>query len=222
MVVGDFLELVALRNQAARKLGFSDYFAMRLYLGEQSEEQLFKLFDELAQFDPRALPPGQDGVRRRTGRQLRHHRGRASAVALSQPDFPGGARGRGYAAGLGLQAAGHRGHLPFVLRRHRLAGERRAAAKRPVQKPGKCPHAFCQDIDRRGNIRLLQNIVPNEEWLATMLHEAGHAVYSKYVGPTLPYALHTDTGPFCTEGVAMMFERSATTSLAAGDGREDT
>ena len=36
VVVGDLLELVALRNQAARKLGFSDYFAMRLYLGEQA------------------------------------------------------------------------------------------------------------------------------------------------------------------------------------------
>ena len=41
------------------------------------------------------------------------------------------------------------------------------------EKPGKSPHAFCTDIDREGDVRVLANIVPNEYWMGTMLHELG-------------------------------------------------
>ena len=30
------------------------------------------------------------------------------------------------------------------------------------ERKGKCPHAFCTDIDREGDVRVLANIVPNE------------------------------------------------------------
>jgi len=44
---------------------------------------------------------------------------------------------------------------------------------------GKNPHAFCTDITRDGNdVRVLANVVNNEYWMATMLHEFGHSVYS--------------------------------------------
>ena len=35
------------------------------------------------------------------------------------------------------------------------------------EKKGKSPHAFCTDIDREGDVRVLANIVPNEYWMAT-------------------------------------------------------
>ena len=76
------------------------------------------------------------------------------------------------------------------------------------EKSGKSPHAFCTDIDREGDVRVLANIVPNEYWMATMLHELGHAVYSsKNIPRAIPYTLRTDSHILCTEGVAMMFER---------------
>ena len=40
-------ELVKLRNQVATKLGFRDYYALRIEESEQDETQLLKLFDEL-------------------------------------------------------------------------------------------------------------------------------------------------------------------------------
>src|SRR5262249_10154629 len=43
----DLLELVSLRNQTAKKLGFKNFHAMKLYLDEQDGEQLIKLFDDL-------------------------------------------------------------------------------------------------------------------------------------------------------------------------------
>ncbi len=76
------------------------------------------------------------------------------------------------------------------------------------EKPGKSPHAFCIDIDRAGDVRVLANIVPNEYWMGTMLHELGHAVYSsKNIPGALPYPLRTEAHILTTEGVAMLFER---------------
>jgi peptidyl-dipeptidase A len=79
------------------------------------------------------------------------------------------------------------------------------------EKPGKSPHAFCTDIDRAGDVRVLANIVPNEYWMTTMLHELGHAVYSsKNIPASVPYTLRNAAHILTTEGVAMMFERFAT------------
>ena len=59
-------------------------------------------------------------------------------------------------------------------------------------------------------MRVLANIVPNEYWMNTMLHELGHAVYSSKNFPhDLPYVLRTEAHILTTEGVAMMFERAA-------------
>ncbi len=55
---------------------------------------------------------------------------------------------------------------------------------------------------------MLANIVPNEYWMGTMLHELGHSVYSsKNIPQSVPYVVRTDAHILCTEGVAMMFER---------------
>jgi peptidyl-dipeptidase A len=55
---------------------------------------------------------------------------------------------------------------------------------------------------------VLANIVSNEYWMSTMLHELGHAVYSsKNIPESMPYVLRSDAHILATEGVAMMFER---------------
>src|SRR2546430_8717190 len=48
----DLKELVGLRNEAARKLGFRDYHVLQLYLNEQSQEQVLALFDRLDELTP--------------------------------------------------------------------------------------------------------------------------------------------------------------------------
>ena len=86
--------------------------------------------------------------------------------------------------------------------------ERVLASSDLYEKKGKSPHAFCTDIDRDGDVRVLANIVPNEYWMGTMLHELGHSVYSSLNIPaTTPYLLRGEAHILCTEGVAMQFER---------------
>jgi peptidyl-dipeptidase A len=75
------------------------------------------------------------------------------------------------------------------------------------EKSGKDQHAYCTDIDRNGDIRILANIKKNENWTGTMLHELGHAVHDKYIDPELPYLLRQEAHIFTTEAVAMLFGR---------------
>ncbi len=76
------------------------------------------------------------------------------------------------------------------------------------EKAGKSPHAFCTDIDRDGDVRVLANVVPSERWMETMLHELGHAVYSsKNMPRSVPFLLRDASHILTTEGIAMMFGR---------------
>jgi peptidyl-dipeptidase A len=76
------------------------------------------------------------------------------------------------------------------------------------EKPGKNQHAYCIDIDSEGDIRVLCNIKDNEQWMGTMLHEFGHAVYAQgHDNPANPYFLREAAHSFTTEAVAMLFGR---------------
>ena len=75
------------------------------------------------------------------------------------------------------------------------------------EKEGKNPHAFCTDIDRKGDVRILCNLKNNETWMETMLHELGHAVYDKKHNPEMPYLLRQPAHIFTTEAIAMFFGR---------------
>jgi len=58
---------------------------------------------------------------------------------------------------------------------------------------GKYQHAFENDMDRKGDIRVMLSVVDNLNWMSTMLHELGHAVYSKNVASDLPFLLRVET-----------------------------
>jgi len=75
------------------------------------------------------------------------------------------------------------------------------------EREGKNPHAFCEDVDRQGDVRILCNIKNNEYWMETTLHELGHGVYFKYYNPQAPYLLREPAHTFTTEAIAMFFGR---------------
>ncbi|HXV13004.1 MAG TPA: M2 family metallopeptidase, partial [Candidatus Krumholzibacteria bacterium] len=75
------------------------------------------------------------------------------------------------------------------------------------EKPGKEQHAYCLDIDRCGDVRVLANVQHDENWAGTMLHELGHAVYDRYIDAELPFLLREHAHVFATEAIAMLFGR---------------
>jgi peptidyl-dipeptidase A len=208
-VLPDLKAVVALRNQAAHKLGFKNFHAMQLYLGEQSDEQLMKLFDELdeltrepyhkAKAEIDAALAKSYGITVDEIKPWHYHDPYFAEVPAVLGDLPDSVYKpidilrtcRSFYEGIGMP-------IDDVLKRSDL-----------FEKPGKCPHAFSTDIDREGDVRILVNIVSGREWLATTLHELGHASYSKYLPRTLPYCLRNEAHPLCTEGIAMMIERFA-------------
>lgn len=210
-VVADLVQLVQMRNESARQLGFKNYHAMQLALNEQDPAQVLALFDELdaltrepfarakAQMD--ATLAEQYGVGVDELQPWHYHDPffqeppSVYEVDLSGPFAKADILRvcREFYTGIGLP-------IDDVLERSDL-----------YERPKKSPHAFCTDIDREGDVRVLANIVPNEYWMSTMLHELGHATYtSKFIPPSQPYLLRVNSHILTTEGVAMMFERFAT------------
>jgi peptidyl-dipeptidase A len=212
-VEADLKELAKLRNQAAKHLGFADYHKMMLHLAEQDQAQIIKLFDELDELTRDAFRAAKAEFDAKLAKdyglpidQLRpwhyHDPFFQEPPAVFDTDLDAVyAKAdilkicRDFYAGIGLP-------IEDVLARSDL-----------YEKPGKSPHAFCTDIDREGDVRVLANIVPNEYWMATMLHELGHAVYSsKNIPATVPYVMRGEAHILTTEGVAMQFEKFSKSS----------
>jgi len=51
------------------------------------------------------------------------------------------------------------------------------------------------------------NVVNNNQWMNTMLHELGHGVYDKNIDMSLPFFLRSPAHTFTTEAIAMIFGR---------------
>ncbi|HLJ94941.1 MAG TPA: M2 family metallopeptidase [Gemmataceae bacterium] len=208
VVEADLRQLVKLRNEAATKLGFKNYHALQLFLNEQNGDDLLKLFDELdeltrapfhaakAEIDAKLAADCKVGVQ---DLMPWHYHDpffqESPAVFAANLDAP-------YAKADLLRLA------QDFYRSIGLPVDDVIARSDLYEKKGKSPHAFCTDIDREGDVRVLANIVNNEQWMSTMLHELGHSVYSsKNIPRSLPYVLRAEAHILTTEGVAMMFER---------------
>jgi len=204
-VQGRLKELVALRNQQARQLGFDNYFAMKLALEELDETQLIKIFDELD-----ALTRGPfAALKARIDAKMAARFGIAPAdlrpwhfgdlffqesPPLEEVDLDKLIEGKDILAAASAYYAGLGMPVEDILARSDL-----------YEKEGKSPHAFCSNLNRADDIRVLCNIKPNAYWLDTVLHELGHAVYDKYIGADVPFVVHEPAHTMTTEGIAMMF-----------------
>jgi peptidyl-dipeptidase A len=205
VVAADVIRLVKLRNRAAKAIGFDNYYTLALAAGEQDADEVASLFEALfmqtkepygrlkAEID--SLVSTQSGVRAADLRPW-HYRDpffqEAPQAGLEELDrFY---KGRDVASLTAAYFSGIGMPVDSILARSDL-----------FERQGKNPHAFCTDIDRLGDVRVLCNIRDNEQWMGTMLHELGHGVYSYYTDRSLPFLLRDAAHAFTTEGVAEYF-----------------
>ena len=202
-------ELARLRNEAARRLGYRDHFALALATSELDGQRLFATLDEVD--SATAAPFGEwkarldtdlaDGFGCDPGDLRPWHlddpffqdppvRGAVDLDPFFEHADVEALTVRSY-DGLGLDTRP-------VLARSDLYG-----------REGKSQHAFCIHVDREGDVRVLCNVEPNERWTETMLHEFGHAVYDRELDDSLPWLLREPAHALTTEGVAMLFGRLA-------------
>jgi peptidyl-dipeptidase A len=212
VVEKDLKELVKLRNQAAIKLGFKNYHAMMLHLNEQDGEQIIKLFDELDELTREPFKAAKAEIDARLAKNCKIKIAELMPWHYHDPFF----QETPSVFSADIDEPFRKVDFIEVTRKFYdgigLPIDRVIARSDMKEKPGKSPHAFCTDIDREGDVRVLCNVVPNAYWAATLLHEFGHSVYSSNnndIPQTVPYVLRTEAHILTTEGVAMMFERLA-------------
>ena len=198
-------ELARIRNAKAHDAGFSDHYSMALELQELREDWLFGVLDALEGLtrDPFERWKGEldEQLKARFGVSDLYPWHHADPFFQSIP--PDGQRslddrfGEGAAEALARRTFDAWGvPLDRVLDRSDL-----------YPRQLKCQHAFCLDVDRQGDVRILANVVPGERWVEVMLHECGHAAYDVSIEPTLPYLLRRPAHTFVTEAVAIMSGR---------------
>lgn len=206
-VADDLIQLVKLRNQAARSLGFDNYHTLMLTVNEQKVDDLDQIFDELYGLTYTAfneMKADLDGIlAQNAGVQVKdlmpwhyHDPFFQETPLVLDVDLDGYYANRDvvelaktFYQGIGLST-------DAILDDSDL-----------YEREGKNPHAFCTDIDRAGDVRILCNVKNNESWMETLLHELGHAVYDQSMTSDTPWLLRRPAHIFTTEAVAMYFGR---------------
>jgi peptidyl-dipeptidase A len=209
LVADDVRNLVKLRNEIARDLGYRNYHEMSLRISDQDPAEISALFDELdslTRTDYAVLKDEMDSI---LARQLDisrdklmpwHYQNRffQEAPKIYSSDLDKYYSGKdiltvvkNYYKSIGL-------NVQDIIERSDL-----------YEKPGKYQHAYCTSIDRSGDIRVVANIRNNQYWTNTMLHELGHAVYDKYIDPSLVFILREPAHIFTTEAIANFFGNMA-------------
>ena len=210
VVADDVIKLVKHRNKIAQQLGFSNYHQMSLELSGQKPEDVTKIFDELDSLTRNNFVQLKGDIDAYFSKRYRiptaelkpwHYQNRYFQEAPEiypvnfdkyyQDKEPAQLAARYYAS-LGLP-------VDAILAKSDL-----------YEKPGKNQHAFSTDIDRAGDVRTLDNIKPDANWMNTILHELGHGVYQYYNDMSLPFTLRDAAHTFTTEAIANYFGRLAT------------
>ena len=216
-VADEVRALARLRNEAARTLGHRDHFALSLATGELDEDRLFAT---LAEVDDHTAGPFTEWKSRLDGAlsaRFGCEVGDLRPWHLDEPFF----QDPPVAGSVDLDPLFKTVDLEAVtLRTYDGIGlDVRPVLERSdlFAREGKSQHAFCIDIDRAGDVRVLCNVEPNERWADTMLHEFGHAIYDREVSPDVPWLLRNAAHALTTEGVAMLFGRLVRDPAWLGD-----
>ncbi|MBN1805880.1 MAG: M2 family metallopeptidase [Sedimentisphaerales bacterium] len=207
VIFHDLIEQVKLRNMAAQKAGFDNYHTLSIVTGEQSVEELDAIFDELCELTNEpftrmkkeldSILADSYGITTEDLRPWHYHDPFFQRTPLVYEidldiyykDHDVRELAQRYYAGIGLP-------VDDILARSDL-----------YDREGKYPHAFSFEADRDGDVRILCNLQNTERWMETILHELGHAVYSKYHDRKEPWLLREPAHSFTTEAIAMFFGR---------------
>jgi peptidyl-dipeptidase A len=206
-VAGPLLELVDHRNEAARSLGYSDYYSMHLELQEIDLGELQRVFDDLRQSTDQPYREAKAAIDARLAERYGMRPGDLRPWHYEDPFFQepplSEQLGLGkYFKGRDLVAIANAFYdgidLPIedVLDRSDL-----------YERAGKDQHAYCTDIDREDDVRILCNLKEDEHWMGVLLHELGHAAYEKFIPRTLPWILRMPAHIATTEAIAMFMDR---------------
>jgi peptidyl-dipeptidase A len=178
-------DLAHLRNEAARAMGFTDYWHAQLELDELDPAAMVRILESVdaATREPfEAMKADLDG-RLATrfgvaGQELRpwHY---ADPFFQDTPEVFAPAADPLYAG---------RDVVELAAESYRQLGFRNIdailARSDLYPREGKNQHAYAVDIDREGDVRTFLNVEANARWMGTLLHELGHTIYQDGIDRT--------------------------------------
>jgi peptidyl-dipeptidase A len=207
VIVADLIQLVKLRNQAARQLGFENFHAFTIISGEHDVAELDRIFQELYELTSEPYAQYKNELDAILANMYKIEVEDLRPWHYHDPFF----QRTPLVYELDLDAY-YKNHDVKELARRYYGGiglpiDDILAKSDLYDREGKYPHAFSFTGDRKGDVRILCNLNNDERWMETILHELGHAVYSKYHDRSVPFLLREPAHSFTTEAVAMFFGR---------------
>ncbi|RLD19062.1 MAG: peptidase M3A and M3B thimet/oligopeptidase F [Caldiserica bacterium] len=203
------IELIKLRNENAKLLGFSNYYDMMMDLQELSTKEIHNMFHKFKEETDSLFADIKDEIDTTLSKKLSSEKPKLmpwhysdlwfqEAPGVDEFDYDSLLKDKDLVeltkntySSMGLD-------ITDILERSDL-----------YERKGKNQHAFTLSVDKAGDVRVLANIRPNISSQETMLHEYGHAIYDKYINRELPFTLRGPAHIFTTEAVAMFFGRMA-------------
>ena len=203
----ELIELVKLRNKLARSLGFENYYILSLTASEQNINELKSIFGELSSLTEKPFRELKEEIDKHLSKRYSILKEELKPWHYQDLFFQEGPKI--YKADLD-KIYSQKDIIEISKKFYKSIGlDVEAILKKSslYEQPGKSQHAFCIDIDREGDIRILENIKNNAHWMETTLHELGHGVYEYYISKSLPFTLRRHSHIFVTEAIAMLFGR---------------
>lgn len=206
LVAKELIELVKLRNKLAQSLGFKNYYVLSLETSEQKEEDITRIFNELGNLTDKIFEEIKSEIDISLSKKYEvsklapwHYQDLFFQEApeiynLNLDDF--------YSEDILGKAVKFYSSIGMIV-------SDMIEKSDLYEKEGKYQHAYCIDLNREGDVRILTNLKNDYYWMSTVLHELGHAVYDKYVDETLPYLIREKSHILTTEAIALLFERNS-------------
>ncbi|UCE48615.1 MAG: M2 family metallopeptidase [Phycisphaerales bacterium] len=206
-VADDIIRLVKLRNRAAQKLGFNNFHTLSLTTAEQDVKELDRIFNELYELTDEPFAEVKADLDRILAAKYGVDEDELMPWHYHDPFFQETPMVYDLDLDQYYEDKDVKELAMDFYNSIDLSVESILDDSDLYEREGKNPHAFCTDIDRAGDVRILCNLKNNEAWMETILHELGHAAYDKYQDPEVPYLLREPAHIFTTEAIAMFFGR---------------
>ena len=211
-IARDILELVDLRNKAAQSLGYSDFFSMQIDLQEVDRNWLFSTLDELANRSEKAYDALIEEIGKKQAEEFSVEIEQLGPWAWREPygqEDP--------LISHEMESVVDKANLVEIAKKfYQEMGfdiTNILARSDLYERSGKNQHAFCINIDRKKDVRTLNNIRPTMRWMETLLHEMGHAVYELGFDVNLPWLLRSPPHMIPTEAMALIAGRQVYSPL---------
>lgn len=212
-VVGERVrELTHLRNEAARAIGFADYWQAQLLLEELDPSDLVRTLNDVEAATRAPFQAMKSDLDRHLSERFRLREADLRPWHYADPFFQETPE---VFAPPADPLYTQNDVVEFAAETYRQLGFRNIdailARSDLYPREGKNQHAYAVDIDREGDVRTFLNVERNARWMGTLLHELGHTIYQDGIDRTeLPYDLRDDPQGFLNEGFAMFCEHPMT------------